>query len=248
MSVPRHSGLLVLMSPISGLVSMGVLTDPTGWGAVGHPEWGVLRIGHANPEVSTSGLQTLVLLTAAYHNKSAGLTSEDVIDAGFQEWLDDFEMSVPQFADSDDALLADMLQFEPSKYDLVLVDEHATIDYLEATRDNDYQGTIGVFYPPATVFNDHPYAILNTRWVTPEEQEAAALFHDFLLDDEMQRLALRDYSFRPANETIELDTLDSPLGQFASYGLQTGTVQAIEVPPVDVLVELDNLWVRNDYP
>ncbi|NJL33131.1 MAG: ABC transporter substrate-binding protein, partial [Chloroflexaceae bacterium] len=108
-------------------------------------------------------------------------------------------------------------------------------------------GDISVYYPPANVLSDHPYAILNAEWVTPEEREAAALFRDFLLSEEVQTRALVEYGFRPGNPNVSFDVAGSPFERFESYGVQRDIAQSVQTPPADVLNELITLWSRRDY-
>jgi ABC-type sulfate transport system substrate-binding protein len=94
--------------------------------------------------------------------------------------------------------------------------------------------------------SDHPYAILDAPWVTPDQRAAAAQFRDYLLSEETQALAL-EFGFRPANTAVAFDTPDSPFTRFASYGIQTDIAQSLEVPPADVINELIDLWRRGGY-
>src|SRR5262249_22084231 len=55
------------------------LTNPQGWGAYGHSDWGYVKFGHTNPLQSNSGFQTILLLTYDFHHKTSGLTSSDIL-------------------------------------------------------------------------------------------------------------------------------------------------------------------------
>ncbi len=222
-----------------------VLSDSQGWGAFGKPEWGLAKFGQTDPETSNSGIQTLVLLSYGYHDKTVGLNNQDILDAGFQRWLDALEQAVLEFPPSTGTLMEDVVRFGPSKYDFVVVYENLAIENIETARGR--WGPIRIYYPPANVLSDHPYAILNAEWVSQEQREAAAVFREYLLSEEMQRLALVDYGFRPANTSVPFDTDDSPFRRFSNYGVQMDIAQSVEIPPADVLNELINLWRRGDY-
>jgi ABC-type Fe3+ transport system substrate-binding protein len=222
-----------------------VLADPQGFASLGHPEWGFVKLGHTSPESSNSGIQALMLLAYGYHNKSSGLSSADVLDDGFRTWLGEVEKAVPQFGESTGLLMTDMLRFGPSKYDMVIVYESLAIENFQVAQGRG--GDIHVYYPPATVYSDHPYAVLDAPWVSPEQRQAAALFRDFLLGTDMQTLAMNQFGFRPANLNVPINLSDpnNPFSKYTPYGIAYDVAQQVEVPPSDVLDTLIELWRRD---
>lgn len=220
------------------------LADPQGWATRGHPEWGFVKFGHTSPETSNSGIQTLVLLAYGYHGKSRDLTNQDILDSAFQQWVDEIERSVLEFGDSTGTFMTNIVRFGPGKYDFVVVYENLAIQDIETAEKR--WGPIRVYYPPENLFSDHPYAILNAAWVTPDQQEAAAHFRDFLLSQETQELALQ-YGFRPANTQVGFDNPDIPFIKYASYGIQPDIPSVVAVPPADVLNNLIDFWRRQGY-
>jgi hypothetical protein len=221
-----------------------LLSDQQGWGSFEHPEWGLARWGHTNPETSNSGIQTIVLLAYAYHNKTNGLTTEDILDPAFQQWFSDFEQAVPEFPSSTGFLMENMLQFGPSKYSFIVVYENLAIENFEVSQGRG--GQLRTYYPPANILSDHPYAILDAEWVTPDQREAAAQFREFLLSEPTQELALQ-YGFRPANTQVALNEPGSPFIDYEDNGIQIDIAQSLEVPPARVINELIDLWRRGDY-
>jgi hypothetical protein len=222
-----------------------VLSDSQGWGAFEQAEWGLAKFGQTNPETSNSGIQALVLQAYGYHEKTTGLTNEDILDSDFQAWLDEVQEAVLEFPDSTGTLMENVVRFGPSKYDFIVVYENLAIGNIETAEGR--WGPISVYYPPANILSDHPYAILNAEWVSDDQREAAAQFRDFLLSEEIQEVALNDYGFRPANTSVAFDSPDSPFTRFESYGVQADIAQSVEVPPASVLNELISLWDRKDY-
>lgn len=220
------------------------LADPQGWSTYGHPEWGFVKFGHTSPELSNSGIQTLVLLAYGYANKSRDLNSQDILDPGFQTWLTSVEQSVLEFGDSSGTFMTNMVRFGPSKYDFVMVYENLAIEEAQAAENR--WGPIRVYYPPENIVSDHPYAILNGEWVSADQKEAALRFRDFLLSPEIQELALQ-FGFRPANTQVGFDSPDSPFDQYAVYGIQRDIPSVVEVPQAQVLNELIAFWHRGDF-
>lgn len=224
------------------------LVDPAGWQALGHPEWGFVKFGHTSPETSNSGMQTLLLMLSAFHDKTSGLSSADVLDPAFQQWFLGIENGATRpFDDSTGFFMTQMIQFGPSKYDIAAVYENLAIANIERAQGR-WGDTLRVRYPPTTVWSDHPYAILQAPWVTPEQTRAAIDFKQFLLSPEIQQLALQ-YGFRPGNPDVAVVTNDpnNPFNKYARYGIEVQPAQlnrVVEVPPADVLNTLLDLWRR----
>jgi hypothetical protein len=235
------------------------LANPKGWVgvaeqrgfAVGSPEytqaqqWGFVKFGHTSPLTSNSGAQTLMLLAYAYHNKSSGLTSADITDPTFQKWLLEVETAVLEFGDSTGTFMTNMVQFGPSKYDVVAVYENVAIENIQAAQGR-WGQDIKIYYPPATMFSDHPYAVLDAPWTTPEQRAAAVQFRSFLLSRPMQELALQSYGFRPADPNVPLITNDAnnPFNKYKSYGVKVDIAQQVQTPTGDVVSTLLDLWRR----
>jgi hypothetical protein len=225
-----------------------VLANDEGWGRFGHPEWGFAKFGHTSPETSNSGIQTLVLLTYAYHEKTSGLARQDILDQEFQQWLDGIENAVMEFGNSTGTFMDNMVNFGPGKYDFVAVYENLPIEKFNTAHDR-WNQNLRIYYPPATIFSDHPYAILEAEWVSPEQRDAAAMFRDFLLSEETQQLALQS-GFRPASRQVNVgDNIpQNPFMLYEEYGLRAEDIPPqVEIPPGEVLSELIDLWRRRGY-
>lgn len=234
------------------------LVEPRGWVGVaerngfapGSPQhqqaqaWGFVKFGHTSPLTSNSGAQALMLMAYAYHNKSGGLTVADVLDPGFQAWMVGMERAVLEFGDSTGRFMTNMVQFGPSKYDLVLVYENLAIENIEAAQGR-WGQPLRIYYPPATIFSDHPYTILQGPLTTPDQRAAAAAFRDFLLAEDIQDLALT-YGFRPANPAISITNggASNPFVRYTPAGISVDIAQQVQTPDADVLITLLELWRR----
>ena len=220
------------------------LTTPNGWQDLGGQQgWGRVKFAHTSPETSNSGLQTLLLLAYGYYRNTGDLTIDQVRSGEFRDWLGGVEGAVPgQFIDSTNTLMTDMLRFGPSKYDFISVYENLAIESMPLAERQGHK--LRVFYPPANIISDHPYAVLDAPWVGAAERAAATQFRDFLLSSEMQRLALNDYGFRPANPGIRIDPNDanSPFNRYAAAGIRLDIAEQVAVPSGDVIDTLVATW------
>lgn len=217
------------------------IVAPEGWAAKGRPEWGFVKWGHTRPTTSNSGLQTLLLLAYAYHNKSSGLTVADVQNPEFILWLSETEKAAT-FGDSSGTFIDDLVLYGPSKYDLVATYENLALEQITNAR-NRWNDSLVLIYPPANIWSDHPYAIVDAEWVTPAEREAARVFRDFLLSRKQQEQALR-LGFRPALQDVALDSPNSPFTRNNTAGVQFDVPQLVEVPDAAVVNALLETWTR----
>ena len=220
------------------------LTDPRGWDAYGHPEWGYVKFGHTDPLKSNSGFQTILLMTYNYMGKISGLTSADILsNAAYQQWFTEFEGTISRFGDSTGTYMQEIVAYGPSLYDIVAVYEATAIEQAENAIGR--YGELQVYYPPATLLSEHPFCALQAGWVTPEKARAAQLFLDYLTSREMQEIALFKYGFRPVDRGIPLDGSDSPLRRYAANGLRVDLPPEVEIPSGNVLNTLLEFWARN---
>ena len=220
------------------------LTNPAGWEAYGHPEWGYIKFSHTDPLKSNSGFQTILLMTYNYFGKTSGLTSADILsDAGYQQWFAEFEGTISDFGDSTGTYMQEIIAYGPSKYDMVAVYEATAIEQAENAVGR--YGELQIYYPPATHMSDHPFCVLDAEWVSPEEAQAAQMFMQYLESREVQERALLDHGFRPVDGSIPLDQPGSPLRLYADNGFRLELPPEVEVPPGDVLQTLLDFWARN---
>lgn len=219
------------------------LVDPKGWqGRGGLPQWGVVKFGHTSPATSNSGEQALVLLAYGYYNKTSGLSEGDIRNPEFQTWLRDVERSVPEFGDSTGTFMASMVQYGPSKYDMVAVYENVALQQIGTAQER-WNQALRIYYPPATLISEHPYVTLEAPWVAPEQQQAARVLRDFLLSEPIQRLALES-GFRPVNSAVSIndDVANNPFISEVASGVKADLGNLIEIPPAAVVAELQQLW------
>jgi hypothetical protein len=189
---------------------------------------------------------TILLMTYGYFNRTSNLNAVDILsNSDFQKWFLETESSVGQFEYSTGPLMEKMVAYGPSTFDMATVYEAAAIEQAENAVGR--YGELRVYYPPAIVWSDHPFCVLDADWVTPQENEAAVLFNSYLTGKEMQELALLKYGFRPVDPSIDLDQAGSPFDRYAANGLLSDLSgkPEVEIPPGNVLNILTDFWARN---
>jgi len=222
------------------------LTDRQGWAAYNHPDWGYVKFGHTDPLKSNSGFMTILLMTYGYHNTTSALSASDILsDNDYQKWFLETESSIGQFEHSTGPLMEKMVAYGPSTFDIVAVYEATAIE--QADNAVGRYGELRVYYPPALLWSDHPFCIVNADWVTPQQTAAAKLFMDYLTSKPAQELALLKYGFRPVDKSIPLEQTGSPFDRYAANGFRSdlSNLPDVEIPAGNVLNTLRDFWSRN---
>jgi ABC-type Fe3+ transport system substrate-binding protein len=213
-----------------------------GWDEIAHhPEWGLFKFGHTHPNQSNSGLTTIILAAYSYHHKTKGLGLKDVLDVGFQQWLEELERGASGMSNSTGNMMREMVLKGPSSYDAIFVYENVAIDYLKNAEGR--WGQLRVSYPEYNAWNENPYYIINASWSTPDQRKAADTFLNFLLTEPVQKESLV-HGFRPANPNVPVKFADSPFVLYAGNGVQVDLQKICEPPKAEVVNNLLASWQR----
>jgi ABC-type Fe3+ transport system substrate-binding protein len=198
-----------------------------------------LLFGQTSPVTSNSGLQTLLLMAYAYHNKTRDLTPDDINNPEFVAWLTAYTKNVEKFGDSTGTFMTEMLQFGQSKYSAGAVYESTAIENIQ--RATSRFAELRIIYPPANVWSDHPFAVLDASWVSAEQRDAAHQLRDFLLSTEQQQAAVK-LGFRPSDPDVAIDGADSPFVKYESSGVQRNVPSLVADPSAETIAALLSLW------
>ena len=200
-------------------------TNPEGWGAYGHPEWGQFKFGHPHPEHSNSGMLSLVAEVYAAAEITDGLTVDQVKSDLVRERVGAIEQNVYHYGKTDVHILERMTQRGPAYLHAVTSYESNVIRWNDKHAE-ELQFPLVTIYPSGgTFWVQNPYCLLSAAWVTPEQQEAANIFREYLLSSEQQALAIKT-GLRPADTSAPLQP---------PIDLAHGAVPAIsqnDVPPL----------------
>jgi hypothetical protein len=220
------------------------VASPRGWLAIGGKgDWGFVKLGHTDPTKSNSGLQALVLMSLEFFGKTSGLTVSDILDPKYQTFVKEVERGVSKFESSTGTFMTDMIRFGPSKYDIAVVYESLAIAELEHAQGR--WGDLHVYYPAATLWSDHPLAVLAGDWVSEAQRAAAQKLVAYLHQTDVQSQALR-YGFRPAEPSVPIKSLGdgNPFTRLASYGVRVDVPPVAQTPDGPVLRNLLTMWSR----
>jgi Ca-activated chloride channel family protein len=219
------------------------LQEKGGWDSIAQkPEWGLFKFGHTHPNESNSGLMTIALAAYSYQKKTKDLQLKDVVDLGFQNWLQSFERGISGLSNSTGNMMREMVLKGPSSYDGLFVYESVAIDYLKNAEGR--WGQIRVIYPEYNAWNDNPYYIIDAPWSSKDQRKAAETFLNFLLTEPIQKESLV-HGFRPANPNVPVKFPDSPFVKYADYGIKVDLGKICEPPRAEVVNNLLQSWQRS---
>ncbi len=230
-------------TPIGYADILRLASDPAGWGAFGHPEWGPFRLGKTNPNFSTSALHATVAQYYAAAGKTSDLTLEDLNRPEVEEFARGVESSVVHYGDITLTFLNNLYRADARGTGLtyvsaVAVEEKSVIDYNRGNPDGILDPgekpkkprtpLVAVYPTEGTLFSDNPFIVLDSPWVSRQEKQAAAKFEAFVREPKNQKRVLK-FGFRPGNPSVD--------------GVDPGQPQTtLEVPDPEVLVGLIDKW------
>ena len=172
----RHEAFVKKYKEVSFETIGRAMREPGGWATIADkPTWGFFKFGHTHPNKSNSGLLTLVLMAYEFTGKVSNLSLADITQPAFQSWLQAFERGVSRpggsLTHSTGTLMEEMVLRGPSQYDCLVVYENLAIDYMAAAQQR--WGELHVVYPARSIWNEHPYYILDVPWSDVDHREAA---------------------------------------------------------------------------
>ncbi len=227
--------------PIGWTEIAELLASGKTWADSGRPEWGAVQFGHTHPDYSNSGITTIIAITYAAVGKTRGLTVADVENPRTAEFMRQIQSGVIHYGESTGFFAEQMFKRGPGYLSMAVLYENAVIESRDRERYPNLTTPVVAIYPrEGTFWSDHPYAILNSPWVSAEQRAAAELFKNFLLDQPQQELALK-YGFRPAGVNVPVGAPIIPENGVDPQ--QPATL--LEVPRPEVLAAIRGIWAAN---
>jgi Ca-activated chloride channel family protein len=215
-------------------------TNPEGWAAYGHPEWGRFKFGHAHPDFSNSAMLSMISEVYSAAGKTAGLTVEDIKSQPVRDNVGAVEQAIVHYGKWDKWILDKMVERGPEYLHATPTYENNVVDYNRQYADELRFPLVAIYPLDGTFWVDNPLCILDTDWVTDEQKEAAVKFRDFFLSAEQQGKAVQ-WALRPADSTIALgEPID--LAHGAVVSMTPDNVPPLEEPGDVVVGYVSELW------
>lgn len=221
-----------------------VLNSPNGWADYKIPgERTTVYYGHTDPFISSTALSTLIaeFYASARYNSDVSdfrrLTLEQVNDPQVQQGVRDIEKLIRHYS-SRTTEFKEYIAQGPDYLDFVALEENDLIYINQGKTQYQPPEKLVALYPKeGTFWHEHPFAIPQADWVTPEQREAAKLFTDYVRSQEVQQKVLES-GFRPANPAVPLAyPITAELGVDPN---QPTTI--LEVPDPNVAAAVQSSW------
>jgi Ca-activated chloride channel family protein len=176
-------------------------TSGAGWAQYGKPTYGQFRLGHTNPDFSTSGLE---FVTAQYYTaagKLTGLTEAQVKSKAVRTKVAAIERSIVHYGDTTLFFEDQLKKYGPTYASAVAMEETTLLDF-NRTRPKGMPKLVALYPKEGTFVSDSPFMILNASWVSADQKAAAQDFHDWLLPQITPQMAAK-YGFRAGNAKLK---------------------------------------------
>jgi Ca-activated chloride channel family protein len=183
--------------PIGFAQIVDLARSRAGWSAYGLPTFGRFKLGHTNPDFSTSGLSFVAAHYYTATGKIEGLTVDDVERADVRTHVRALEQSIVHYGDTSSFFVDQMKAHGAGYVSAVAMEEVTLLEYNES-RPKGSMPLVAVYPAEGTFYFDNPLILLRAPWVTSAQARAAGLFRDWLLPRLTPELAAR-YGYRPSD-------------------------------------------------
>jgi Ca-activated chloride channel family protein len=177
------------------------------WEQFGHPEWGRLRLGMADPTRSTAGLAGVVTVLDLDNDNT--LSDQELL-GGIA-----FTQFVTAYEDDTGALLRSYAGSEVEPSALPAGFPVLERDLAAHAAEGPAVPLVPVYVREGTLFADYPYTVLRASWVDENRQRLASQFLEYLAGPDGQQ-AYAEAGFRAPDHAAASVPLLSPEHGFAA--------------------------------
>jgi Ca-activated chloride channel homolog len=219
---------------------LNLALDKKGWSDYGKPEFGQFKLGHTNPDFSTSGLSAVAAEYYAATGKREGLTVPDVETTAVRKQIKDIERSIVHYGDTTVFFADQLKRFGPAYASAVAMEEATLVDFNKGRR-----GTkLVALYPrEGTFFSDNPFIVLDAPWVTAQQKAAAGVFEKYLSEQITPQKAASQ-GFRPGDPAKRaMAPVDAAHGANPSE-----PARVLSLPEPEVLDRIKRAWREDRKP
>src|SRR4051794_7652847 len=227
--------------PIGWSTVLKLALDDRGWAAYGRPQYGKFKLGHTNPDFSTSGLSAVAAEYFTAAGKREGLTEADISKPAVRRRIKAIEQSIVHYGDTTLFFADQLLRDGPAYASAVAMEEATLVDFNKRRGKRDR--LVAIYPSDGTFFSDNPFLVLNAPWVRPAQARAAKRFGDWL-QGQLTPQAVARAGFRPG------DPAKRPLPPVdAAHGTDPASPRRVlALPDPGVLARVKRLWREDRKP
>jgi hypothetical protein len=202
-----------------------------GWPDLGgQPAWGYFKLVVPNPHKNAAGLLAMVAAAGEYYDKTS-ITTEDVTNPKFQQWLKELMGAVTDFSSLSAYSVEDLSLFGYSVGDGGQLLESDLLVNMGGIQTR-WSDPLVIVYPQYLTWFDFPFTI----WMGPEtsaaEKNAALEFEKYLLSPAVQADAAK-LGMRPANTEVSISGNDSLFVKWKDQGALVVVPRTTRMQPPD---------------
>ncbi len=227
--------------PVGFKQILALATSKRGWADYGKPQFGRFKLGHTNPDFSTSGLSAVAAEYFAATGKREGLTEADVRRPAVRAQIRTIERSIVHYGDTTLFFADQLRRYGPGYASAVAMEEATLVDFNR--RRAGATKLVGVYPAEGTFFSDNPFIVLDAPWVSRAQRAGARAFGEWLRKEVTPEVAARG-GFRPGDPTAKAS---SPID--AAHGADPSEPRRVlGLPAPRVLARIKAAWHQDRKP
>jgi hypothetical protein len=206
--------------------------------------WGFFKLAIPHPRKNAGGMHAIIAAAGEYYDRPR-IDVADLTDAGFLAWLEETLMSVTDFSAASQPG-ENLALFGYTTGDVAQLLEADILVNMAGIQTRSPESLL-LRYPRYVTWFDFPFTV----WMGPEttalEKNAALMFEEYLLSQEIQERALT-YGLRPVHPDVPVDSPDSLFTRWRDEGAMTFVERTTSMrsPDRDVLLALLAWFDRYD--
>jgi len=218
---------------------MGYPGRPIGWTDLVAQATSSEGLRWSHPSTTTAaGLLTTTAEFYAASNKTSRLTQEDLANPAVQDYVRRVERTIQRYGGESEDKVVEHLLDQGSKTLDAFVGQEATV--IRFNRLSKGEKLTAIYPHEGTLWMDHPLALLEGPWLTPEHRRGFQEMADFFRSAPMQKIVMQS-GYRPADLGISLDDPDSQIK--TANGVDPAQPQTmLQIPPYKVLERIRSVW------
>jgi Ca-activated chloride channel family protein len=226
--------------PVGFKQILDLATSKTGWAKYGKPQYGQFKLGHTNPDFSTSGLSAVAGEYYAATGKLEGLTERDIANPQVRRRIKAVERSIVHYGDTTLFFADQMERYGPAYASAAAMEEVTLIDFNRKRRG---PKLVAIYPKDGTFYSDSPFIVLDAPWVTAQQKAGAHVFQKWLAG-ELDPNQVEKAGFRPADPSAKIG---APID--AAHGANPSEPKRVlGLPEPRVLARLKTAWRADRKP
>lgn len=211
-------------------------TTKSDWAEFGKPTFGRFKLGHTNPDFSTSGLSFVAAQYYTAAGKREGLTVEDVRRPEIRARVRAIEQSIVHYGNSGSFFAEQLAAHGPGYASAVAMEETTLIEFNQGREPGEMK--LAAIYPAeGTYMTDNPFMPLDAPWVTRADRAAVEQLGSWLQKQLTPQLVAR-FRYRAGGPSEE----PLPPVTRANGALPAEPKRVLSLPEPEVLAEIKKAW------